>query len=75
MINLAQNVNRLGISENLVRALREDMRPPSPVRRQPDFGVARVERVDQGPAGPQQVLLDGLVVETETVTTTFWLSG
>ena len=56
-------VKRVG---HVVRALREDVSPTSPVRGQPDLGVARIERVDQRPARPQQVLLDGLVVEAAT---------
>jgi len=67
--DLAQDVHALRVPElvvgEVVGALREDVGPPPTVRRQSDLGVARIERVDQGSAGPQQVLLDRLVVKAK----------
>ena len=47
----------------VVRTFREDVCPSSPIRSQTNFGVTRVEGVDQGTTRTKQVLLDGLMVE------------
>lgn len=47
----------------LFLALRKDVSPAATVGRHPHLGQARVERVEQGSAGPQQERLDGVVVE------------
>ena len=46
-----------------VQTFWENVRPSTTVRRHPDLGQARIERVEQSTSGPKQKRLDGVMVK------------